>query len=324
MFIKKLQATFNPERYHGWGKSKQYFEGWYYKIINATEDKAFAIIPGVAMDENGVKHAFIQILDGKNLTADYHKFNFSSFTAYSNDYKIKIGNNLFSSNKLILDLPGIKGELTFNNQVPWPKKWYSPGIMGPYSFVPFMECNHGILSMNHSICGKLKFIRERIDFTNGKGYIEKDWGKSFPSAYIWMQTNHFNQSNVSFKSSIAKIPWLNGSFVGFICGLWFNNELIQFNTYNKTQLNKVLINKNVVEITMTNQHYQIQIIAHRSASTSLASPISGLMEGRINESMTAKIDIKLSEVKNNKIIFEDSGRNAGLEVAGKIEEIITN
>jgi tocopherol cyclase len=322
--LNKIGAVFNPERYHGWGKSKRYFEGWYYKIINEKEDKAFAIIPGVAMDENENKHAFIQVLDGKKLKSEYFKFDFDHFLADSNNFQISIKNNQFSNNRIYLDIPTINGNLNFSEQVPWPKKWYSPGIMGPYSFIPFMECNHGILSMDHSIDGKLNVNEHIIDFAKGKGYIEKDWGKSFPSAYIWMQSNHFNNQKVSIKTSIAKIPWLSGSFIGFICGLWVNNELIQFTTYNKTQLKKVFADKNKVDIVMSNQQYKIEIIAHCRASTSLASPISGFMDGRINESMTAKIEIKLTDNSNNKIIFEDIGRNAGLEVAGKVEELITN
>lgn len=35
------------------GQDEKYFEGWYYKVINAAEDEAFAFILGVAMDENG-------------------------------------------------------------------------------------------------------------------------------------------------------------------------------------------------------------------------------------------------------------------------------
>jgi len=70
----KIQALFNAEQYHGWGKTSKYFEGWYYKVINAKEDKAFAFIPGIAMDKNGEQQAFIQVLDGKKLTAIYHKF----------------------------------------------------------------------------------------------------------------------------------------------------------------------------------------------------------------------------------------------------------
>jgi hypothetical protein len=322
--LNNLKALFNPDRYHGWGKSKRYFEGWYYKIVNEREDKAFAIIPGIAMDENENRHAFIQVLDGKNLTAEYLKFDFEDFQADSNRFQININNNQFSNDRLLLDIPSIKGELKFEGQVPWPKKWNSPGIMGPYSFIPFMECNHGILSMNHSIEGILNINSNSIDFTNGKGYIEKDWGKSFPSAYIWMQSNHFNNENVSIKASIAKIPWLRSSFVGFICGLWYNNELIQFTTYNKTQLKYVKVDKSKVNLVMSNQHYKIEIVAHRRAATSLASPISGFMDGRINESMTAKIDVKLIDNITNKNIFEDTGKNSGLEVSGNIEELITN
>ncbi len=69
MLTNKIQALFNPEQYHGRGINKRYFEGWFYKVVNAAEDKAFAFIVGIAMDENGDQQAFIQILDGKALTA---------------------------------------------------------------------------------------------------------------------------------------------------------------------------------------------------------------------------------------------------------------
>ena len=44
-----------------------------------------------------------------------------------------------------------------------------------------------------------------IDFTNGIGYIEKDWGKSFPNSWIWMQTNHFKYHNASLMASLSSI-----------------------------------------------------------------------------------------------------------------------
>ena len=63
--------------------------------------------------------------------------------------------------------------------------------MGWYSFVPFMECNHGIVSVNHDLYGEISVNGNVIDFNNGKGYIEKDWGVSFPEAWIWIQSNNF-------------------------------------------------------------------------------------------------------------------------------------
>ena len=37
------------------GKSKRFFEGWYYKVVSENQRHAVAIIPGIAMDENGKK-----------------------------------------------------------------------------------------------------------------------------------------------------------------------------------------------------------------------------------------------------------------------------
>ncbi len=324
MLIKKIQALFHPEQYHGWGKTKSYFEGWYYKVVNKKENQAFAFIPGIAMDEKANKQAFIQILNGKKLTAEYHKFDMKEFQAKSGKFEIRLANNIFTSEKIQLNLNEIQGELSFNNQVKWPNNWYSSGIMGPYAFAPFMECYHGILSMDHSIDGQLVIHDEEINFTDGRGYIEKDWGHSFPSAYIWMQSNHFSRSGISLKASVAKIPWLRSSFVGFIAGLWINDRLFEFTTYNSTILRKSAIKKEVVELVMENRKYRLEIIAHRREATELASPILGFMDGRINESMTAEIEILLFDKKNNKIMFQDKCRNAGLEVAGKVNEIIVN
>lgn len=319
--IRKLKAFFNPEQFQGWHKKHRYFEGWYYKIVDSTEQYAFAIIPGITMDVNGEKHAFVQVLDGKKYSSDYHRFAFDSFIPTPGKLNITIQNNHFSEKALDINLPELKGQLNFKNNVPWPKPFYSPGIMGPYAFVPFMECYHGIVSMDHTIEGSITFHNKSISFDNGRGYIEKDWGKSFPSAYFWMQSNHFSQPGISIKASVAKIPWLNSSFVGFICGIWINNKLIRFTTYNKTVLKKSSANKETVELVMQNKTYEIAIVAHRDHATSLASPILGLMEGRIEESMSATIKVKLTELKNNKVIFQDTGRNAGLEVAGNINEL---
>ncbi|MCK4922888.1 MAG: hypothetical protein KAS71_17675 [Bacteroidales bacterium] len=324
MLFKRLQATFHPEQYHGWGKTKRYFEGWYYKVVNNSEDKAFAFIPGISMNEKGERQAFVQVLDGKKLTAEYHKFNSEEFQAKAGKFEINVANNFFTSENIKLDLPSIQGELRFKNRVKWPGNWYSPGIMGPYTFVPFMECYHGILSMDHNIEGELIINNEVVDFTGGKGYMEKDWGHSFPSAYIWMQTNHFSQSGISLKVSVAKIPWLRSSFVGFIAGFLINNQLIEFTTYNSSFLRKSFANNEKVEIVLENRKYRLEIIAKRYASTELSSPILGFMDGRINESMTAKIEVLLFDKKNQKVIFQDTGRNAGLEVAGAVKEIMVD
>ena len=37
----------NPDLYHGHNRRKDFFEGWYFKIVDATRDYTCALIPGV-------------------------------------------------------------------------------------------------------------------------------------------------------------------------------------------------------------------------------------------------------------------------------------
>ncbi len=73
--------------------------------------------------------------------------------------------------------------------------------------MPGMEYCHGAVSMDPRTTGVLKYISESVDFSEGKGYIEKDCGQSIPRAWVWMQSNHFDDKNISLKASIADISF---------------------------------------------------------------------------------------------------------------------
>lgn len=314
-------AFFNPPIFQGQGKSKKYFEGWYFKLIDATGQHAFAVIPGVSMDAAGNQKAFIQLLDGKAATAHFHTFPFEDFKAATQKFEVHIGDNFFSDHQIKVQLPDWKAELNFTGQVPWPSPLWSPGIMGPFSFIPSMECYHGIVSMDHQITGRILYHNIEINMDGGRGYMEKDWGRSFPSAYIWMQSNHFSTPGFSLKASVAKIPWIGSAFTGFIAGFWMQDRLIRFTTYNRSKVLRAAVGHQTVELELQHPKYLLQIAAKRERSTELASPILGDMQGRIEESMTAELHLTLRERKSGHLIFEDTGRHAGLEVAGRIQEI---
>ncbi len=318
MAFKRFKSVFDPDMYHGWGKKRNFFEGWYFKLVNRAADKIYAIIPGVSMENDGSKHAFIQVLDGINAKSEYFRFNFEDFRTSTNKFKISIAGSIFTRNYVSLNLPGFVGYLEFSGLNRWPNRWYSPGIMGPYTFVPFMECYHGIISMDHEIIGKLSLNGDTVDFNGGRGYIEKDWGKSFPEAYIWMQSNHFGENGTSIKLSVARIPWIGRSFTGFIAGFLHNGQLYEFTTYNSSKLINLDVSQNELFIKIVNNNYSLNIVARREKATLLASPISGEMSGHISESMTSSTEITLSDIRTGKIIYRGIGTSAGLEVAGDV------
>ena len=115
--------------------------------------------------------------------------------------------------------------------------------MGIFSWMPFLECSHGVLSFDHTLSGSFEVSSQtekpektrRIDFNNGKGYTEKDWGVTFPSSYIWLQSNHFDSDKtISVFASVANVPApynLPFSFKGYIAALQLGSDLYRFTTY---------------------------------------------------------------------------------------------
>ena len=309
--LLRYRALRRPEMYHGWGRSSSYFEGWYLKCVSEDEQYAIAFIPGVSMDKSGQTHAFLQVMYGTERRSAYHRFSMQEFEPSTQSFAVCIGDNFFSDHGLLLDLPDIKGELSFLEKVEWPGMPGAPGIMGWYSYVPFMQCFHGLVSMNHRLMGSLIIDGKEIDFTGGKGYIEKDWGRSFPSSYVWMQCNNFGDTNASLMASVAHIPFLGSYFIGFISGFWLEGKLYRFATYTGAK-KQVRIKDDSVEIDFITNKNSLHIKAWQAPGVTLIAPQTGAMTGKINESLQARIEVQLYE--NKQLIFEGTGTSAGLEL----------
>ncbi|RIA91193.1 hypothetical protein C1645_768100 [Glomus cerebriforme] len=116
----------------------------------------------------------------------------------------------------------VRGYISFNNTTPYPFTYSSPTVMGPFAYIPFLECNHGIVSMSHKSFGMIEFVNmkhngiveNKIDLENGFGYIEKDWGINFPDSWIWSQSNMFineigKEKSSSILVSIASFPLIS-------------------------------------------------------------------------------------------------------------------
>ncbi len=321
-----IRQTLNPDWYHGHRKKPPFFEGWYFKIINAAEDARYAIIPGIFINPNPAKtHAFIQILDGMSGRATYHTYPAQQFVAAEDAFDVRIGPNHFRRDCLTLNIDDgdtkVIGDLHFNELTPWPITWAAPGIMGWYGWIPFMECNHGIVSLDHSINGELTINGERINFSDGRGYIEKDWGSNFPSGYIWQQSNHFEAYGTSLTASIAVIPNLGFTFPGFIIGLWHDNKLYRFATYTGAKVERLEVTDSQVMWVVKDKQLRLEMRSSRAAGGALKGPEKLDMHKRVDETLQAIVETRLSTL-SGRTIFSGIGRNAGLEVVGDLSLLL--
>ncbi len=322
------QTTMNPSWYHGHGRKPPFFEGWYYKLIDLSTNNKYAIIPGVFLSQN--PHAFIQILNGSNGQSHYHTYPIETFWAANDKFEVHIDSNRFTADTIHLNINQLEktaqGTIQFVGLSPWPVTVTAPGIMGWYAWVPFMECYHGVVSLDHSIRGSLEFNGNGIDFTGGRGYIEKDWGRSFPSAWIWLQTNHFNHPETSLTGSIAMIPWVRQAFRGFIIGFWHEQQLFRFATYTGAVTEKLTMTDNQIDWVVRDKKFRLEMQTTRGEAGLLKGPTTIDMGKRVAETLNATITVILSRFQRGrpKILFSGIGRHAGLEVFNAQEGIISS
>lgn len=322
--VQFLRGVRHPEGFHGKGVRTRFFEGWYVKVVSADTNHRYAFIPGVFLGpDESVREAFVQVLDGLNGRSWYHRYPVSDFHASDHEFSVRVGANQFSRDGLSLSLPGITGAIRYTSPLnPWPVTLLEPGIMGWYGLVPFMECFHGIVSFGHELEGHLTIDNTSVDFSGGRGYIEKDWGQAFPEGYVWVHTNHIDgHDEASLIGSVAIIPWLRKPFRGFIAGLHHGGSLHKWTTYNRTKERHIRIDDSHVYWSLEGPSGVLDITAERVRGGILHAPLRDAMHKRVDETLDATIHLRHTS-PSGKVLIDSVGTVGALEVYGDTEKLL--
>jgi hypothetical protein len=356
-FLLRRKSTLHPARFQGWGRVRNYFEGWYFKIVVPEANLAFAFIPGVSFGSHsgvgvrplgeglraahstprhekhpsglsvpGENHAFLQVLDGTAATSAYHRYEVEDFRPATDRFILELGPHSFAEDRLKVDLPGLQFDLHFEAIEPWPKRFLAPGVMGWYGFVPRMQCYHGLVSLHHELRGTITVDGVIHDAAGGIGYTEKDWGSGFPDAWVWCQSNHLTGTDqpCSLMASVAHIPWLGSSFTGFLATFLFEGELFLFTTWAGSQV-QTRFNKEqgTVSLHFSSLEAQLIVTGHPAEGGDLASPVTGqAMTGKINESLRAELEVEFW--RHERVVYAGRATWAGLEVSPEAERLLNN
>jgi hypothetical protein len=208
----------------------------------------------------------------------------------------------------------------YENSTPLPFSVLSPGIMGPYSYAPGMECYHGIGSLDHELRGDIRVGGRPYDFSGGRGYIEKDWGSSFPQSWIWAQSNSFEVPGACLLFSLARIPWMGRTFPGFFSLVREGGRIHRLATYTGAKVSEAWLRGREMFARITSRHLTLTLRVLRSHEGVLLAPQAGAMDRRIGESIDARIFAHLTDSRGA-TIFEGVGEAAGLEVVGDLSLI---
>ncbi|MCR5847570.1 MAG: hypothetical protein K6G75_05565 [Lachnospiraceae bacterium] len=252
---------------------KDYFYGWYLKCQSKNDTVAF--IP--AMHKNGGRESSsLQIITDD----DAYNINLSAKCFRKDCRNIFLGKNRFGRNgiRINMDSPevSVKGKIDFGPLTP-----IKYDIMGPFALIPFMECRHSVMSMRHSVNGKIKINKKEYVFENAIGYWEGDSGYSFPKDYLWTQTAFHGGS---LMLSVASIPFGLFDFTGIIGVIYYNGREYRFATYLGAHIMELRDRK--VRIRQGNMEFEAGLI--ESSGKALNAPVNGQMTRSIHESASCK------------------------------------
>lgn len=321
-----LKKIVNPDLFHG-NRKDNFFEGWYYKLVHPTLNLTYCFIVGIFISpEIGSSHSFIQVLKGHETSFKYIRYAREKFFASETEYEIKVDKNSFSLSNisLAIDQEGEKiyGNLDFKNVYKWPDSFINPGSMGFYNYFSFMQCYSQVCAIDGNIKGSLSINGKDIDFTGGKVYIEKNWGRAFPYSYIWIQGNNFVNKEISLTCSIGHIPFLFSSFTGFLVGLKSESDFYKFTTINRSSL-KIRFNNNRLILEISNRKHLLVIDAYYKEDTfmTLLAPRENGMIPIAKETLQGSIKVRLLTKSKHNLIFEDFSDRAGIEFSGDFEKL---
>ena len=273
---------------------RDYFCGWYIKCQNLSQ--TVAMIPAFHIT-GGKKTCSIQVITDSgswNATFPYSEFR-------RNGSCVEIGPNRFSPEGVALALhaPGLDaaGTLTFTSFTP-----IRYDIMGPFKYVPFMECRHSVFSMKHGVSGRLVINGDTYELSDGDCYIEGDRGYSFPKAYVWTQCC-FPEGSVML--SVADIPFCGLHFTGVISAIHFRGKEYRIGTYWGARA--VSIRDGEVVIRQGRKNLTVRRLEKKGHP--LAAPVGGDMSRTIHETAACRVYYHFRD--RGKTIFEfESARGA--------------
>lgn len=277
-------------------RGKSFFCGWYFRC--QSQSRTIALIPAIHIS-GGKRSGSIQIISDSGCWSAFLPD--GRVSAKSPD--AALGDSVFRGDGLRLSIHDrdvdAEGELRFEDLTP-----LRYDIMGPFRYVPFMECRHSVFSMRHRVAGRLRINETEYLFENGRGYIEGDRGRSFPSQYAWTQC--FLEGG-SLMLSAAEIPLGPARFTGVIGAVCLGAAEYRLATYLGARVIKCSGGELVIrqgDMTMT------AALLEKRASE-LRAPENGAMTRLIRENAACRARYEL--VKGGRTLMSSEADNAAFE-----------
>ena len=178
--------------------------------------------------------------------------------------------------------------------------------MGWYASMPFMECYHGVVSFGHGLAGTLERGRAGL-FDGGRGYLEKDWGRAFPAAYVWLHSNHIARARRPASSPRSRSsPGCAARSAASSSGCAMTGELYRLATYTGPATTWLDIDDAHVRWTLRSRRAPARAGRRARRGGLLHAPLRTQMHHRVEETLDGRVAVRLADA-SGRVLLEDVG-----------------
>lgn len=271
------------------GKNR-YFEGWFQKVFSKQHNASFIVIYGYATDNAPEKFGFIQVYipnDGPHILY----FRKDEISCDNANHSIRMGENLLTTESLRISTDDISLNLNMKNNLPIPTFKNS---MGYAYYVPTLPCYHSVMNESHYVTGEIQSASQHFQLEHDLGYMEKNWGTSFPKRYCWLQAVNPLDPQTSLLFSQAKIEWIGKTFTRHVGHLRLDGKKIDLRELRKCTIITKVLDESNHRIQISGRNIMMEIHISFQDKVIFKGPAEGNMSRDIIHHTDALIDVKLN------------------------------
>ena len=187
---------------------------------------------------------------------------------------------------------------------------------GWLSYLPIFEPGWQVLMAHGLATGWIEWEGTRYEFSNAPIYGEKNWGRSFPEKWFWLNCNSFEQTAglaITAGGGRRKVLWMTEEVA--MIGIHYQGRFYEFVPWN-SQISWHVEPWGEWRLQATNGDVRVELIGTTdSAGTMVSTPTEqGLVLG-CRDTLKGVLSIDL-QTRQGEIIVRANSHLAGLETGG--------
>jgi tocopherol cyclase len=284
-----MLGRIKPSSLRGDLRRSRFFEGWFQKVYSTQHQASFVIIYGYATQNSYDTCGFIQ-LHVPNAAPQIIYFPQHDISLDANQHIVRMGDNVLTTEMIDINTADITINLSLLNNKPIQTFGNS---MGYSYYVPSLPCYHSVLNTSHRVSGRIRHKASEYTLNDEMGYLEKNWGTSFPEHYFWLHAVDPTDPSVSLLFSRADIRWLGQNFLKHVGHIRFDDKQIDLRQLKNFAVSSSIPSSNKRVMQITSKALELEIAITSGQKVLLKGPRDGTLSRDILHYADAMIDLHL-------------------------------